>query len=45
MRLEAVWSIVPFFISMGIFVWGANMYYTMYRPPAEALEPRRIGNG
>lgn len=38
MRLEAVWSIVPFFISMGIFVWGASIYYTMSRPPAEALD-------
>jgi cytochrome c oxidase subunit 2 len=38
MRLEIVWSVVPFIIAMGIFVWGANIYYTMYRPPAEALE-------
>src|ERR1700752_1788223 len=38
LRLEAVWSIVPFFVSMGIFVWGANLYYTLYRPPAEALD-------
>ncbi|HWO01114.1 MAG TPA: cytochrome c oxidase subunit II [Blastocatellia bacterium] len=38
MRLEAVWTIVPFFIAMGIFGWGASMYYTMYRPPTEALD-------
>ena len=38
MRLETVWTVVPFIVSMGIFVWGANIYYTMYRPPAEALD-------
>lgn len=38
MRLELLWSIIPFFISMGIFVWGSQLYYTMYHAPAEALE-------
>jgi cytochrome c oxidase subunit 2 len=38
LRLEIVWTIVPFIVSMGIFVWGAKIYYTMYRPPSEALE-------
>jgi cytochrome c oxidase subunit II len=38
MRLEVVWTVVPFIVSMGIFVWGANIYYRMYRPPAEALD-------
>src|SRR5205085_4812447 len=26
LRLELLWTIVPFLISMGIFVWGANVY-------------------
>ena len=38
MRLEIVWTVIPFIISMGIFVWGANLYYTMYRAPDEALD-------
>jgi cytochrome c oxidase subunit 2 len=38
MRLEVVWTVVPFIVSMGIFVWGANIYYGMYRPPDEALD-------
>lgn len=38
MRLEVVWTVVPFIISMGIFVWGANIYYGMYRPPTEGLD-------
>jgi cytochrome c oxidase subunit 2 len=38
MRLEIVWTVIPFIISMGIFVWGANLFYTMYRAPKDALE-------
>ncbi|MEK6405643.1 MAG: cytochrome c oxidase subunit II [Acidobacteriota bacterium] len=38
MKLETVWMVIPFIISMGIFVWGASIYYTMYRAPKEALE-------
>ncbi len=38
MKLEMVWMIIPFFISMGIFVWGSSIYYTMYHAPKEGLE-------
>lgn len=38
MKLELAWSIIPFMISMGIFVWSASLYFNMYRPPSEALE-------
>ena len=38
MKLELLWSVIPFFIAMGIFVWGAQLYYTMYHAPGEALE-------
>src|SRR4030081_3242384 len=38
MKLEMVWMIIPFFISMGIFVWGSSIYYTMYHSPKEGLE-------
>ncbi|MFY9572302.1 MAG: cytochrome c oxidase subunit II [Blastocatellia bacterium] len=37
-KLEMAWMIIPFFIAMGIFVWGANIYYTMYHAPSEGLE-------
>lgn len=37
-RLEAVWVGVPFVMAMGIFVWGASIYYRMYRPPEEAID-------
>ena len=38
MRLELFWTIVPFLVAMGIFLWGSSLYFTMYRPPDEALE-------
>ncbi len=37
-RLEAIWVGVPFFVAMGIFIWGAGLYYRMYRPPEEAID-------
>jgi cytochrome c oxidase subunit 2 len=38
MKLEMVWMIIPFFISMAIFVWGSSIYYNMYNAPKEGLE-------
>jgi len=42
-RLEAVWIVVPFFVTMGIFAWGAGIYYRMYRPPEEAIDVYVVG--
>jgi cytochrome c oxidase subunit 2 len=36
--LEAVWILVPFVISMVIFGWGAQLYFQMYRMPADAMD-------
>src|SRR5216683_2710747 len=36
--LEIVWSVIPFGISMIIFGWGASVYFTINRPPDDALE-------
>jgi cytochrome c oxidase subunit II len=43
MKLELVWTVIPFLISMGLFVWGASIYYTMYHSPKEALEIYGVG--
>jgi cytochrome c oxidase subunit 2 len=43
MRLEIAWTVIPFIVSMGIFVWGASIYYSMYRAPAEALDIYVVG--
>ena len=41
--LELMWSIVPFGISMVIFVWGATVYFNIVRPPDETLEIYSVG--
>jgi len=38
MKLEVIWTVIPFIVAMGIFVWGASVYFTLYRAPKEALE-------
>ncbi len=38
MLLEITWTVIPFIISMGIFAWGAKLYYDMYKEPKDALE-------
>ena len=36
--LELGWSIIPFIISMGIFVYATVVFFEIVRPPAETLE-------
>ena len=36
--LELAWSIVPFLISIVIFVWSASVFFDLYRPPDQTLE-------
>ena len=38
MWLELTWSIIPLAILMVMFTWGAKVYVTAYRPPADAVE-------
>jgi cytochrome c oxidase subunit 2 len=40
--LEIAWMVGPFVIAMLIFVWGAWLYFSEYRPPAGALEVRVV---
>jgi len=41
--LEAGWSILPFVVSMTIFVGGAVVYYNQYRPPDDAMNIYVVG--
>jgi cytochrome c oxidase subunit II len=41
--LELFWTIVPFLIFIGIFVWGADVYFRVARPPDDALEVYVVG--
>jgi len=41
--LETVWSIIPFVISMTIFLGGAVVYYNQYRMPEDAMQVYAVG--
>ena len=36
--LELGWSILPFIIAMGIFVWSTVVYFHLIRPPDQTIE-------
>jgi cytochrome c oxidase subunit 2 len=38
LRLELVWTLIPLGLTMVMFIWGASLYFTLSRPPADALE-------
>ncbi len=43
MLLELTWTVLPFLITMVIFVWGANVFFAMARPPDETLNIYVVG--
>jgi cytochrome c oxidase subunit 2 len=36
--LELAWSVIPFLISVVIFVWAAQVFFDLQRPPDQTLE-------
>src|ERR1700687_1980611 len=36
--LEITWSIIPLFVMMTFFVWGADIYFQERTPPADSTE-------
>ena len=43
MALEITWTVIPFLITMVIFVWGASVFFAMSRPPDETLNIYVVG--
>ena len=43
LKLELLWTGIPFIIAMGIFLWGAKIYLALARPPDDALEIFVVG--
>ncbi len=41
--LEVGWIVIPFFITVVIFVWGAKLFSDQYHPPASASEIFVVG--
>jgi len=42
-RAEAIWIITPFIIFMGMYVWGAKLYFDIEQPPRDAVEMYVVG--
>lgn len=38
MILEIVWSVIPLGLSLIMFAWGASIFFTESRPPADSME-------
>lgn len=43
MVLEVTWSIIPFIVSMTIFLGGAIIYFQQYTPPDDAMQIYVVG--
>ena len=43
LALELLWTFIPFFIAMGMFGWGAKVFFDLYRVPAGAMEIFVVG--
>ena len=43
MLLEVTWIVIPFILTMGMFAWGASVYFRLFDSPAEAMEVHVVG--
>ena len=43
LALEITWTVVPFLLTMVMFVWGASIFVAMSRPPDDALQAYVVG--
>jgi cytochrome c oxidase subunit 2 len=43
LKLEVAWIVVPFLLTMVMFVWGSSTYFRMATPPDDALEIYVVG--
>lgn len=41
--LELLWTIIPFVLSMVMFIWGADLFFRIARPPADSMEVFVVG--
>lgn len=42
-KIEATWTLVSFVLFLGLFVWGANVYWNIQNPPADAMPINVVG--
>ena len=36
--LEITWSLIPLLVCLGMFAWGTKVFFTIQRPPQDAIE-------
>jgi cytochrome c oxidase subunit 2 len=41
--LEVMWSVIPFGLTMVMFVWGASVFFDIHNPPEDSLEISIVG--
>jgi cytochrome c oxidase subunit 2 len=41
--LEIAWSVIPLFVFISFFVWGASVYFKQFTPTADAMEISVLG--
>jgi len=42
-KIEIIWTIIPLVVFTGLFAWGANVYWTIERPPPDAMNIYVVG--
>ena len=40
---ELAWTFIPALMALGVFTWGATVYFQIERPPADAIEIDVVG--
>jgi cytochrome c oxidase subunit 2 len=43
LALELTWTFIPFVLAMAMFVWGADLFFRLARPPVDAMEIFVVG--
>lgn len=43
LSLELLWTGIPFILAMVMFVWGAQLFFTLAKPPADAMDIFVVG--
>jgi len=43
LTLELIWTGIPFILAMVMFVWGAQLFFTLSKPPADAMDVFVVG--
>ncbi len=43
LKVEITWAVIPFFLAMGVFGWGARVYFDLYNMPPSGVDVYGVG--